>query len=94
MSNKITAVFKGCEKEAETKALYQYDYGQILKFKLHADLPSNYEVHFSNCADYGTSITALGNQNGVAIPDQFLTTGDDIYAWLFVHTGENDGETE
>lgn len=94
MSNILTAVFKGCERAVETKPLYQYDYGQIIKFKIHSSLPNSYEVHFSNCPDYGTAITSIGNADGAPIPDQFLVTGDPIYAWLFVHTGENDGETE
>lgn len=94
MSNILTAVFKGCDRAIETKPLYQYDYGQIIKFKIHSSLPNSYEVHFSNCPDYGTAITSIGNADGAPIPDQFLVTGDPIYAWLFVHTGEDDGETE
>ena len=27
------------------------------------------------------------------IPDEFLTNGNPVFAWVFLHTGENDGET-
>jgi hypothetical protein len=36
----------------------------------------------------------LGNADGVDIPDACLTSGEPIYAWVFLHTGEDDGETE
>ena len=74
-----------------TEHLYQYDYGQKIQFT-DVELPETYEVHFSNDpADQ--SITILGDSTGVAIPDEFLQTGDSIYVWLYLHAHENDGET-
>lgn len=89
--NILRIAFKG-KTEITTSPLYQYDYGQILKF-IDISLPANYEVHFSNY-EKGTAITNVGNINGVAIPDTFLQTGLPIYVWIYLHTGLNDGETE
>lgn len=76
----------------KTAPLYQYDYGQVLQI-VGVELPAAYEVHFSN-EPHGTAITQIGNADGVAIPDQYLQSGANVYAWLYMHTGANDGETE
>ena len=91
MSNVIVASF-GALREARTRSLWQYDYGQRLKFS-GIQLPDNYEVHFSNVYN-GNATTQIGNADGVTIPDIYLTTGLPVFAWVFVHTGESDGETE
>lgn len=91
MDNILRVAFKG-KTEITTPPLYQYDYGQVLKF-IDLQLPSNYEVHFAN-RENGTSITMIGNSNGVQIPDGFLQTGLPIYVWIYLHTTGNDGETE
>lgn len=78
---------------SRTKPLYQYDYGQILKFT-GADLPDAYEVHFSNKGTKGSAKVVIGTADGVKIPDEFLLSGDYIYVWVFLHTGDSDGETE
>ena len=83
----ITGVMK-----ARTNPLFQYDYGQIL-ILTGIDLPQAYEVHFCNVGDSQT-ISQIGDENGATIPDQFLQTGTDILAFLFLHTGLTDGETE
>lgn len=75
-----------------TRSLYQYDYGQILKFE-GIDLPVAYEVHFSTNNIGGSSITQIGDEDGVTIPDELLLSGKTIYAWVYLHAGENDGET-
>lgn len=89
--NIITAKFydKPC---AWTDEQWQWDYGQILQFE-GLELPEAYEVHFSNISIGGESITQIGGENGVTIPDQFFTTGETIYAWVYLHQGEDDGET-
>jgi hypothetical protein len=38
-------------------------------------------------------VKQVGNVNGVQIPDEMLTSGQNVYAWVFLHTGEDDGET-
>ena len=75
-----------------TDPLWQYDYGQILKLE-GIELPLAYEVHFAN-TDGGDSVTVIGNENGVSIPDMCLLTGQPVFAYLYLHTGLNDGETE
>lgn len=71
--------------------LYQWDYGQRIVFD-GVELPETYEVHFSN-SEFGESKTRIGNADGVDIPDEYLTTGKNIYVWLYLHDGESDGET-
>ena len=91
-TNIVTAVF-GASRVVKTRALYQWDYGQILQFE-GLDLPDAYTVHFSNQGIQGTAKTQVGNADGVSIPDEYLTTGLTVYAWVYLHAGEDDGETE
>ena len=91
MSNILKVKF-GKETKIVTKPLYQYDYGQVLKF-LDLPLPSAYEVHFSNY-EHGESTTQLATSNEVSIPDIYLQSGRPVYVWVYIHTGLNDGETE
>ena len=90
-TNTVTAAF-GASKVVRTRALYQWDYGQILRFA-GLDLPDAYTVHFSNQGVGGEAKTMVGNSDGVDIPDEYLTTGQAVYAWVFLHAGEDDGET-
>ena len=93
MNNIVEAVFGTCNPyECATRILYRYDYGMILTFP-DLELPTAYEVHFSNYDDVGTTITQIGNEDGVSIPDEFLQTGLPVYCWVYLHTGEDDGET-
>lgn len=91
MSNVLRVKF-GDETRIVSKPLYQYDYGQTLKF-IDLELPASYEVHFSNY-EHGDSTTTVATTNEVAIPDTYLQSGLKIYAWVYLHTGNNDGETE
>lgn len=90
MMNQVTATFKSCGYST-TAPIYQYDYGQKLVFD-GFDLPAAFEVHFSNGLDEDTA-TQIGADNTVDIPDAYLLTGKNITAWLFLHTGTDDGET-
>ena len=72
-------------------ALYQWDYGQKLVIE-GIDLPETYEVHFSN-TNLGESTTSIGDETGVDIPDIYLTSGQPIHVWVFLHQTESDGET-
>ena len=93
MTNITVANFTGGSHVTRTSAVYQYDYGQILQFS-GLDLPTAYEVHFSNQEMLGTAKTSIGNEDGVVIPDEYLLSGERIYAWIFLHVGDTDGETE
>ena len=95
MSNPLnitTASFGGL-REVATSPLWQWDYGQILKIK-GLDLPQAFEVHFSNSRKSGETITQIGTDGAVTIPDMYLTSGADIYCFIFLHDGLTDGETE
>lgn len=72
--------------------LWQYDYGQILKIQ-GLELPTTYTVDFCNIGDTET-ISMIGDENGVQIPDDLLVNGKSIYAYVWLHAGNNDGETE
>ena len=91
MSNIIIANFNNNESFAAAGPLWQYDYGQILQIT-GLDLPDAYQVHFCNKGDL-TTIEMIGDAGGVAIPDNLLATGLPIYAYVFLHAGEEDGET-
>lgn len=91
--DKITRAVFGGLRSTTTANLWQYDYGQVLLIS-GIDLPDWYEVHFSNQERDGEAKGQIGDANGVAIPDEYLTSGEDIFAFLFLHDGETDGETE
>ena len=90
--NITTVVFSGRRYATAQTSLYQWDYGQILNIS-GLDLPSPFEAHFCNDGDAET-VTMLGNDNTVTIPDQFLNSGKSINAYIYLHAGDDDGETE
>lgn len=90
--NIVKASFGGL-REVTTAPLWQWDYGQILEIT-GLDLPQAFEVHFSNSRKSGETVTQIGTDNQVTIPDMYLTSGADIYAFVFLHDGLTDGETE
>ena len=97
MENNILKVVFGAnrtsmENYARSASLWQYDYGQKLLIE-GVTLPMAYEVHFSN-KRHGNSVTVIGDDTGVNIPDEMLLSGQDVYAWVYLHSTENDGETE
>ena len=90
--NRILRVEFDGEHRVKANSLWQWDYGQTLIFSdLH--LPSVYEVHFSN-NPLGKAEPKVGTEDGVRIPDEFLETPASIYAWVYLHDGSEDGETE
>ena len=93
MANTLTVSFNYCGNVSSVNGkLFQYDYGQIMQFK-GIELPETYEVHFSN-SEGGTATTSIGTADGVEIPDTYLQHARTLYAWVYLHTGEDDGETE
>ena len=92
MSNIIQVHFD-INHRAWTNPVWRQDYGHILQFP-DLELPTAYEVHFSNTPENaGTAITQIGNADGVPVPNSLLISGAYCYAWIFLHTGDNDGET-
>ena len=89
-----TKIIKGVVSNGRytvTAPIVKEDYGLYLKIE-GVELPSTYEVDFSNSESSGTSVTMIGNADGVLIPRQFIDTGKDIFAFLY-HVGEDFGRT-
>lgn len=92
--NIVTATFSaGCTQIDADRKLWQYDQGQVLQL-VGLDLPDAYQVEFSNTRDKGSAKAQIGGPDGVQIPDEYLTTGKPVYAFLVGHTAEEDRETE
>lgn len=89
MPNNVIDVCYSESRRSKTRHAFQYDYGQKLAFS-GFDLPDAFEVHFAT--DTG-SITQIGTGNQVTIPDACFTAAKSVYAWLYLHEGESDGET-
>ena len=91
MNNYTIARFKSNSLEAQAAKLTQYDYGQSLKI-VGLDLPSTFEAHFA-ASGANETITALGTNNMVAIPNQCLKTYGRVKCYIYLHAGETDGKT-
>ena len=89
--NELWVNFYPDKRSARTGNLFQHDYGQRLNLSSFP-LPDIFEVHFSHVRN-GESITVLGKNMHVDIPDMFLESGKTIYAWLYLHNGMQDGRT-
>lgn len=92
--NIVKAIFSGgCTQITAAGALWQWDQGQILQI-VGLDLPDAYQVEFSNQPGRGTAAPMIGGVDGVEIPDVYLATGKPVYAFVVLHAGEDDRETE
>lgn len=76
----IISAYLHNRQNCQTATVYQYNQGMILRI-IGPELPTSYEVDFANSTT-GQSITQIGNENGVPIPDQFFTPGSMIHAWV------------
>lgn len=74
-----------------TAPIIKENYGIYLQIE-GVELPETYQVDFSNEEHHGTSVTMIGNADGVRIPRQFIDTGKDIFAFLY-WVGEDYGKT-
>ena len=91
MEDKVVTVTLGDELFIQGPSVYQFDTGLLLVFD-GAELPPNYEVHFSK-EKHGMAKKAEITPEGVIIPDEYLLTKRDLYAWIFVRNGEESGYT-
>lgn len=92
MNNNILTVVFGPSRTGQTRKAYQYDYGMVLRFP-ELNLPVAYEVHFANKETGVDSVTQIGNADGVSVPDAMFVSGNPVYVWIYLHTGQDDGET-
>lgn len=84
MSQIITVTFAEGQREAiAAQPLEQWAYGQTLQFE-GLDLPQAYRVDFSNFEYCGASIPRVGGPDGVAVPVEVLTSGRNVYAFIWV----------
>ena len=90
-TSKIIKGVVGGGRYTVTAPIIKEDYGLYLQIE-GIELPSTYEVDFSNDEHSGTSVTMIGNSDGVLIPSQFISSGKDIFAFLY-HVGEDYGRT-
>lgn len=88
--NQITYDFAK-QSVVDDEFLYQWDYGQKLIFT-GIELPQTYEVHFTTTRA-GATLTMIGDESGVDIPDVCTHSGIPILFYIFLHTNETDGET-
>lgn len=72
--------------------LMQYDYGQILHLSGFG-LPGAFQVDFGTSQIAGETVQVIGALDHVAIPDTLLQGAANIYAFIRLHTGADDGET-
>ena len=90
----IKAVFRpGSKRISSNDCITQWDYGQNLIID-GLDLPYSFEVDFSLDPYNGVSEPQIGTDNTVRIPDNLMETGEPIYAFIFLHHEQDDGETE
>ena len=78
-------------EHCRTAPVWQGDYGIILQLE-GVELPPVFETHFTDVSQ-GPAVAAVGTDGAVAIPDTLLQGTKDIVAFIYLHTGENDGET-
>ena len=90
-TSKIIIGTVGGGRYTVTAPIVKEDYGLYLKIE-GLELPTTYEVDFSNSEHNGTAVTMIGNADGVLIPHQFIDTGKDVFAFLY-HVGVDFGRT-
>ena len=77
---------------AVTAPITQYDYGYRL-LPEGVELPTIYEIDFSNDEHKGTSLTVYGGAEGAEVPEELIRTGKDVYAFYYF-VGDGFGKTE
>ena len=92
--NVTTVGFSGARTKVTAQTpLWQYDHGQILRIR-GLELPQYYEVHFSNNEYSGDAEPIVADGEYVRIPDAYLLSGAPVYCFVWLTSGEDDGETE
>jgi hypothetical protein len=87
--NEIHAYF-GKLSTTTTKKVSQWAYGQ--KLVIHdPELPPVFEAYYSNSRSRGTADPQIGTDGVVDAPHAYFRSGADIYVFLMVHEGQDDG---
>lgn len=87
--NEIHAYF-GKLSTTTTKKVNQWAYGQ--KLIIHdPELPPVFEAYYSNSRSRGTADPQIGTDGVVDAPHAYFRSGADIYVFLMVHEGTDDG---
>lgn len=92
MSNIVRAIFGG-SKTTRTRRLWKIDMGMLLQF-VDLNLPTAYQVHFANSPSSGQAKVVTATSNTVEIPYEYLQTGADVYAWIYLTPENGVGYTE
>lgn len=91
-TNIINAVF-GSGLCAVTTSAFRANYGMVLRFS-GIDLPTAFEVDFSNYDVMGRdSVTMIGQNGEVQIPDDLWDSGLNIFAYVYLHPTDDSGVT-
>ena len=91
MRDNIVTAVAGDKLYIKTDSVFQYDYG--LKLVIEGiELPETYDVHFGN-TDSAAAKTVAGDATGVAIPDEYLRSGKDIHAYMYIKNADEYGYT-
>lgn len=90
-TNVITAAF-GLNQIVTTDPAWYTDSGMVLQIT-GLDLPSSYQVHFSNTPEIGDALSVPASSNTVNIPDQYFLSGANIYAWIYYAPTSGTGYT-
>lgn len=91
MRDKIVTAVLGDDLYVKTSHVFQYDYGLTLMIE-GIQLPAEYEIHFSN-KKRGVAKKGELVEGGAKIPDEYLRSGDNVYAWVYLRNGDDDGYT-
>ena len=90
ISNVIEVKFHGA-RLANVDAIYRLDQEQFLQFS-DIELPPTYRVDFGRTED-GDTISMIGDENGVQIPDELLVDAGKLHVWIWLNTGTYGGKT-
>lgn len=75
-----------------TAPITQYDYGYLL-LPEGVELPTTYEIDFSNDEKHGESLAVYGDSEGAEVPEELIRTGKDVFAFYY-RVGDDYGKTE
>ena len=90
VSNEISVAF-GALKTKTTGGIYRLDEEQYLVFT-DIELPERFRADFG-LSETGDTISMVGTENRVLIPDELLVNAGKLHCWVWLDTGEYGGKT-